>query len=163
MSGISVDVPLETRHCENCACYFEVRNPANPLQSQGFCRREPPQAKEVRVALPMMNGKGEPMMGRDGKPRMEERIQLAFVHELTARQMTCFDGWRPLGTVPGADWRQEWLGVKVEKFLAARFKVGGNYELDTQELLTYLREWRAGPPIVPPAANDSSAEPARAP
>lgn len=154
MSGISVDVPLETRHCENCACYFEVRNPANPLQSQGFCRREPPQAKEVRVALPMMNGKGEPMMGRDGKPRMEERIQLAFVHELTARQMTCFDGWRPLGTAPGADWRQLWLADCLEHTAAG---------LDSAEAQKIIRRFLAGPPTVPPAANDPSAEPARAP
>jgi hypothetical protein len=107
MTGVSVDIPLEARRCENCACYFEVRNPLNPLQCQGFCRREPPQSQQVRVDVPMMNGKGEPMIDAKGKPRMEQKIQLAFVHELTARQMTCFDGWRPLGTQPGDDWRRD--------------------------------------------------------
>jgi hypothetical protein len=167
MTGVTVDMPIEARRCENCACYFEVRNPVNPLQSQGFCRREPPGAQQVRVTVPRLNGKGEPLFMRDGKtPQVEEKVQTAFVHELTARQMCCFDGWRPIGTPPGVDWRHDWLASLLERQLeriVLKQEIEGDKATTESLFLDGVREYRAGPPSGPPAANDSGDEPGSPP
>ena len=155
MTALSVEIPKEARCCRNCACYMEVRHPVDPTQSQGFCRREPPHGQEVRLSIPRLNDKKEPMFMRDGKtPQMIETKRLALVHEVTAREMTCFDGWRPLGTRPGDDWRHQWL---AEMLKGVRSK--GKYSLETLELLAAIERWQAGPELNPPAANDATVAP----
>ena len=156
MTALSVDIPKEARCCRNCACYMEVRHPQNPTEFQGFCRREPPRGQEVRVSVPRLNDKKEPMFMRDGKtPQMIEQRRMALVHQVTAREMTCFDGWRPVGTRPGDDWRHQWMAEMVKR--AATEHYTGSLEL--VELVRAIERWQAGPEVTPPAANDATAAP----
>jgi hypothetical protein len=102
--GVTVEVPKMARRCENCACYMEVKNPANPMEHQGFCRRDPATATPVRVNHPRLKPDGTPVLDRQDRPIMEQRQDMAYIFRATARELTCFDGWRPLGTEPGDEW-----------------------------------------------------------
>lgn len=154
--GLRVQLPLTARRCGNCACYFEVSHPQNPLLKQGFCRLEPPSTAQVRVEVPMLDANGHPMMTKDkqGKPvpRMEGRTQLAYTHDPTQPESVCFDGWRPLGTQPGDDWGQHELAQVAEQALIA---IGDTMGPDMLELLqAALSRFRRGPNLTPAAAND---------
>jgi hypothetical protein len=155
--GISVLQPATARCCANCACYFVVPNPQNPMQSQGFCRREPANTAQVAVEVPMVNGKGEVMMQKDktGRevPRMERRQQMAYVFDLTNASSVCFDGWRPLGTQPGDDWRAHWFAKMVSGALEEH---GEDANLEPGELLELVKSWAKGPALPSDAANDPS-------
>jgi len=142
--GVTVNIPKTERCCLNCACYMEVQNPINKLAHQGFCRRDPPNAQTVRVERPRVLPDGKPAMDKQGRPIMERGEQLAYVHRLTARELTCYDGWRPLGTRPGDRWEQRAL---LEKLLPAL------REVIPEELADALEELKAGP-LLPEAAND---------
>lgn len=147
MNALSVSLPATKRNCGNCACFFKVAHPQNPLVTQGFCRRDPPVAQQVRVEVPRLKD-GKTQAGKDGKPIMEFKQQLAYVFAMTAPEMVCFDGWRPEWTRPGDDWGQQW-GVRAAfKALDAHF---GSTTWDAGELLEALKVWAAGPDA---AAND---------
>ena len=91
---------LDGRDCGACACYFEQANPENPSQSQGFCRRAPADMQSMRGMEPRRDLKGNVVM-RDGQPVMQPTQIIGYLFKTTRREGTCFDGWRPLGTLPG--------------------------------------------------------------
>lgn len=91
-----VDQIAEERTCANCACSFVQE--AN-RQKQMFCRLNPAVAKMVRTEVPRII-KGQPQM-RDGKPVMEPGEMLGFMFSPTLENLVCYDGWRPIGTLPG--------------------------------------------------------------
>src|SRR5271156_6822026 len=91
-----VDQISETRTCNNCSC--SIIQEANGVQ-QMFCRLNPAIGKMVRTQIPRII-RGQPQF-RDGKPIMEQGEMLGFMFAPTMASLVCFDGWRPLGTVPG--------------------------------------------------------------
>lgn len=94
--------PLGHRECGNCACYFQMGNPALPGQPQGFCRRFSPDLQELRGLQPRRDPRsGEVVMGKDNQPVMEPAKTTGYIFKPATRQGICFDGWRPLGTLPG--------------------------------------------------------------
>lgn len=100
-----VEVPwsaeaLKGRECRTCACYFEQANAENPTQIQGFCRRLPADMAKVRMMEPRKDLKGNFVM-RDGAPVMQPTEVVGYIFKPTRREGTCFDGWRPIDTLPG--------------------------------------------------------------
>jgi hypothetical protein len=91
-----VDQISENRTCANCAC--SITQEANGIK-QLFCRLNPAIGKMVRTQVPRII-KGQPQI-RDGKPVMEQGEMLGFMFAPTMASLVCFDGWRPMGTLPG--------------------------------------------------------------
>lgn len=91
---------LKGRQCQSCACYFESVNPENKNQFQGFCRRAPAEVMEVRAQVPRVDLQGRAVL-KDGKPVLNNDIIKGFIYKPTQREGICFDGYRPLGTLPG--------------------------------------------------------------
>jgi hypothetical protein len=88
--------------CATCACLLMQTNPMNPLHKQGFCRLNPPKHARGVVEVPRMDLKTvTPVIGKDGKPVMEKQEQDFYLYEPTMPQLTCFRGWRPIGSEPG--------------------------------------------------------------
>jgi hypothetical protein len=93
---------LKGRDCGHCACYFEQSNPQDPKQSQGFCRRLPADLMVIKSLEERLDHQtGKAVIGRDGKPVMQPANVTGYLFKTTKREGTCFDGWRPLGTLPG--------------------------------------------------------------
>jgi hypothetical protein len=102
VGGIPWDpAELQGRTCTACACYFESINPENPNQFQGFCRRQPADMTKVRGEIPRLDPVTKKPVTRDGKPVMNSAEIIGFLYHPTQRDGTCFDGWRPKGTLPG--------------------------------------------------------------
>jgi len=92
---------LQGRECHACACYFESVNPENAKQVQGFCRRSPAELQQVRGQEPRMDARtGQPVL-RDGQPVMQPALITGYLFKAQPRNGTCWDGWRPKGTLPG--------------------------------------------------------------
>lgn len=91
---------LKGRNCHACACYFESVNPADPTKFQGFCRRTPAQLVQLRGEVPRLDRNNQPVL-KDGKPVMNSEIIPGYIYQVTQRDGTCFDGYRPKGTLPG--------------------------------------------------------------
>lgn len=132
---------LKGRDCGHCACFFEQANPENPAQSQGFCRRAPAEVAQMRVMEPRVLN-GVPQM-KDGQPVMQPGTAIGFIYRLTKREGTCFDGWRPLGTLPGEPPTQAAMKAVVASLRPVLEKLSP----DVQQLLTPL----LGLDPVPPA------------
>lgn len=101
---------LKGRTCSACACYFESVNPLNPKEFQGFCRRLPADLQELRVEEVRRDTKGEIIM-RNGQPVMQPGKAIGYLYKLVGRQGTCFDGYRPKGTLPGQTPAERLLAV----------------------------------------------------
>ncbi|MGH7746367.1 MAG: hypothetical protein ACREQ5_16655 [Candidatus Dormibacteria bacterium] len=91
------------RICASCACFYEQEMPGNPLQKQGFCRRNPPQYGMMKVQTPRLDINKQIVLGKDGKPIMETNEQGVYLYPPTLQNLTCFDGWRPIGELPGKE------------------------------------------------------------
>ena len=91
---------LKGRECANCACYFEATHAEHPDQYQGFCRRHPGQLTQSRVQVPRLDKENKPVM-KNGLPVMNNEVAIGFLYAVTQRQGTCFEGYRPIGTLPG--------------------------------------------------------------
>lgn len=96
-------MPVGKRKCENCAAYYTIPHPQNPLERQSFCSKEPPVSQVVRVEVPRLDPQGKPMMQRlaPDKPAVDQVEGVAFAHRPTQPNLVCFDGWRPLAALPG--------------------------------------------------------------
>jgi len=95
-------------------------NTQNPMEKQAFCRRDPVNAQRVRTEVPRMKRDGTgPVMGRDNKPIMENGEAWAFLYRPTLASLTCFDGWRPLGTLPGDKWQNAIVDQLMKQGIAA--------------------------------------------
>ena len=92
---------LQGRECFTCACYFESVNPENPRQYQGFCRRLPAQFVETRGQVPRLDPVTKEPMIKNGQVVMNNELVKGWLYPPTQRAGTCFDGYRPLGTLPG--------------------------------------------------------------
>lgn len=91
---------LQGRTCEHCACFFLSINAEDPTQKQGFCRRAPAELVETRIQVPRLDQNQQPIV-KHGQPVMNsERVQ-GLLFKLAQPNGTCFDGWRPLGSLPG--------------------------------------------------------------
>ena len=112
------DETKEDRNCANCACSFtQVSNVAG-VDHQLFCRRDPVQAAKIRTTVPAVNSKGEPLFLRDGKTlRTQEVEQLGFLYRPVIATTVCFDGWRPLGTLPGDKWQNAQIDDQIERMV----------------------------------------------
>jgi hypothetical protein len=87
------------RCCGNCACSYVIvqperkvatpEGPPQPMRRQVVCRRAPPYEIEFQFTE----------KGRLGAP--EVRTVRGLVQSPTTDDSICFDGWRPLGTLPG--------------------------------------------------------------
>jgi hypothetical protein len=92
---------LEGRECQHCACYFESVNPENPGEFQGFCRRSPADISQVRGQVPRLDPLTKQPVMKNGVPVMNNELITGYLFKLTQREGTCFDGFRPKGTLPG--------------------------------------------------------------
>ena len=112
------------RTCATCACSKIQKHPQLANVEQIFCRRDPINAAKVRVERAMINSKTkEPMFERDGKtPRTEIVEELGYMHRPVIATETCFDGWRPLGTLPGDKWTNARLDSQMAELLFAGFR-----------------------------------------
>jgi hypothetical protein len=96
------DLNVIPRTCATCACSDVQKDQTNPLVSQMFCRRDPPMAQQMRVELPVIRD-GKPVMQKNDptKPLTTAGVQMAYMYKPTLANLTCFDGWRPMGAEPG--------------------------------------------------------------
>ena len=90
----------EPRTCLNCACRFQAPSIETTTGLQSFCRRNTPGSQMVSVEVPRLDRHKQPVF-RDGKPVMEVGKARAYGYPPTEDSMVCFDGWRPVGTLPG--------------------------------------------------------------
>lgn len=89
------------RTCASCACHLVQENQLNKLEKQSFCRRDTPQAAKLRSERPQMIN-GQPRMMKDGKTHIMETFDsVIYLYKPTMPELVCFDGWRPLDTLPG--------------------------------------------------------------
>lgn len=71
----------EERTCRNCACSIVIKHPQLLNQTVMLCRRNPP------FIIQQQGAKG---------------VEQGLTHAPTSPELTCFDGWRPEGTLPGS-------------------------------------------------------------
>lgn len=90
---------MTERTCSNCACYTEITlSPLTPPTGQ--CRRNIGQQVQIQIETPrLMDNK--PVIGKDGKPVINKTVEARFLYAPTLPTSVCFDGWRPLETLPG--------------------------------------------------------------
>jgi hypothetical protein len=92
------------RTCANCACHDTGTYPLTQ-QEMMVCKRNPPNGIPMRVQRPSIDPitKQVRMAKRADKPTpiMEEVQTVVVFYNPTSPDMTCFDGWRPMGTEPG--------------------------------------------------------------
>lgn len=101
------------RMCANCACFAamtpegDVLDPDTaPAELQRVCQRSTPGGRMARVEVPVFDPKtGAPVMRRAGEQRTEARQVLQIGYPPTVATARCFDGWRPLGTLPGENYK----------------------------------------------------------
>jgi hypothetical protein len=102
------------RTCANCACFAYMLPDGSVLDSSEqpapdalappgtVCRRSTPGAQQRRMDVPVHDPQnGSPVLDRQGRQRMESRLVMQIGYPFTLPTAVCFDGWRPLGTLPG--------------------------------------------------------------
>jgi hypothetical protein len=109
---------LKGRDCGHCACFYQPPLPPDaPAGSrrEGFCRRSPADPMQVRIEVPRLDQKGQPVM-REGRPAMNNEVVKVLAFRPTEAASTCFDGWRAKGTLPGERLPMEELQKLREAF-----------------------------------------------
>jgi hypothetical protein len=129
---------LEGRDCAHCACYFESANPENPSQFQGFCRRWPAEFSQTRGQVPRLDPVTKLPVMKNGVPVMNNEVIVGYLFKPAQRQGTCFDGYRPLGTLPG----ERPVEGKLKEFLLKL--VEGSRNLFPAETIGDMRELLTG-------------------
>lgn len=96
-----------TRTCANCACSIMRKHPVLVNEERMFCARNTVMSHIMRVGKPRIDPISKEVMNdkRTGKPIMESVDDLVFVYAPTLAELTCYDGWRPIGTLPGDKWQ----------------------------------------------------------
>ena len=101
----------ETRTCSNCACHaWHDKKTGQKVEGGAvdaviMCHRNPPQGRPMRVQQPVMTMvDGHPRAVKDAKghPRVHEVEMIVMGYHAVGPEEVCYDGWRPLGTLPGA-------------------------------------------------------------
>jgi len=90
-----------SRTCATCACFLIQENPANPLERQGFCRRNTALHARGKMQVPRLDTEKKIVNDRNGKPILETIERDFYIYPPTMPELTCFDGWRSLETLPG--------------------------------------------------------------
>lgn len=125
----AIDALPEHRTCANCACAARMNRrgefsdlAAVSAESFVICRRNMPQASETRTRQPRVDGKGAPVKNGQGAQVFDEVPAIQIGYPATLAEATCFDGWRPLGTLPGVKWETQRMAAAfvpvIEKALA---------------------------------------------
>lgn len=95
----------DERKCANCACFGYMQpdgvivNQADGVQT--VCRRNPPGARQVTIDVPEMRD-GKPVTDRGGRPIVRAAKVFQYGYQPVPPEAVCFDGWRPVGELPGA-------------------------------------------------------------
>lgn len=109
------ELPAE-RTCANCACFARMGADGALVDTESnstpICRRNPPLSHQQPVEVPVLDALGRPALDKRQMPQVRREMRLVIGFTPTAPQATCFDGWRPADTLPGARWEtQRMLGV----------------------------------------------------
>lgn len=99
---------ITERNCANCACSELIENKLQPGTTQLFCRRNPASAMQFRAERPRLINNEMTIDRKTQKPVMETFQDVAYLYQPTQPSLVCFDGWRPMGALPGPDY-QNWL------------------------------------------------------
>ncbi len=131
------DLPA-TRSCANCACFGRMASDGSMVETETdstpVCRRNPPGASRQRVEVPQLNPvTKEPIVDR-GRPRMVATQVIVIGYPATAPQAVCFDGWRPLGTLPGVRWESQRIVAAYLPFLEKALVQSGVAAKQAREL-----------------------------
>jgi hypothetical protein len=110
-----VDPLPSSRTCGNCGCAARMNRKGEfsdvaAVSADSFliCRRNMPQASEARTRQPRIDPRtGKPAENGQGQKLFEEVAALQIGYPATLPEATCFDGWRPLGTLPGVRWETQ--------------------------------------------------------
>lgn len=99
------------RTCANCGCAARMNRKGEfsdlaTVSADSFviCRRNMPQASEARTRQPRIDGTGSPVKNGQGAQVFDEVVAIQIGYPATLAEATCFDGWRPAGTLPGVKW-----------------------------------------------------------
>jgi hypothetical protein len=103
------------RHCANCGCAARMTRAGQYLamtavdpESFVVCRRNMPQASQVQGRAPRKHPQtGEDMRNAQGQRLYDSVAAVQIGYPATLPEAVCFDGWRPLGTLPGVRWGGE--------------------------------------------------------
>jgi hypothetical protein len=125
---------LKGRTCQVCACYFESINPQDPAKYQGFCRRLPADLHQMRGEVPRLDRNNKPVF-KDGKPLMNSEVLNGYLYKVTQREGTCFEGFRPKGTLPGEPANAVLIRALISLSLKAVEKTGVTVPVDVKKLL----------------------------
>jgi hypothetical protein len=144
----STPLPTETlggRICATCACFVVVTNPQNVSQQQGFCRRNA--AREYEMKIPQQQVvNGVPRIDRhSGAPIMEQVAVTGYMYDRTLPGGSCFDGWRPIGSLPGERLVDSMLRAALPQFIAI---VSKDLPPELRSLLEQVRDAMA--PVIKP-------------
>ncbi len=96
-----------TECCSTCACFARLLPDGRILtadateEGQPVCRRNTPGAKYTTVNQPSLKN-GVPELDKINRPVMTLRQRLDIGYPPTSPEAVCYDGWRPVGTRPGA-------------------------------------------------------------
>jgi hypothetical protein len=96
----------QPRTCANCACFAHMLPDGTILErdsteGQTVCQRSPPGGRWASVEVPVFDATGAPVMARNGQQRSESKQVLQIGYPPAVESGVCFDGWRPVGTLPG--------------------------------------------------------------
>jgi hypothetical protein len=98
-----------------------VLSAANGVTHNIVCRRNEPGAQRARAQVPttyLSSKTGKMEIAKDprtGETRYTEQDIMQIGHRPTGPEAVCFDGWRKLGTLPGA-------ADELRELIAAQYK-----------------------------------------
>lgn len=95
------DSSEKPRMCLNCACFALIPHPFDNFTTVSVCRRNQANLATATGETPRIGLRGEPVLGKDGKPIMERVNKTIYVYPATEETSVCFDGWRAIGMLPG--------------------------------------------------------------
>lgn len=96
------DIKKVDRTCATCACFGTENNPMIPGKTQTVCRLNSAMLAQAEIEQPVLDQNKQPMFLKDGKTlRTQKVITQFFVYPPMSAELTCFAGWRPIGTEPG--------------------------------------------------------------
>jgi hypothetical protein len=105
------------RQCSNCACFARMLPDGKVVPDDGgndgmlVCRRDTPASRLANVEVPVLKD-GHAVIDR-GRPRLERTQVVQIGYKPITPDAVCFDGWRPVGTLPGENYKL----AKVERHL----------------------------------------------
>lgn len=114
-----------TRTCANCACHILQSNPMIPgSPPTSACMLNMPMLLQGEGQQPMLDKNQKPVMMKDKNTgldvvRMEKIVKQFFIYPPTQPELVCFDGWRPIGTLPGDKFSQAKVDAMMDSLYVA--------------------------------------------